>query len=125
MNLGFNFYLVLDGNGQEAVNFYENALDAEIVTVVLDDANERVQHAHLKVGNTDFMLSDELPPNKIKSSQVTLYMPLNDAEKAKEVFWKLQDGGQIVSPMQETPWSPAHGVVTDRFGVTWILNTRN
>jgi PhnB protein len=137
MILGINPYLVLDGNVQEAVKFYENALDAKIVSVqtfgeiyedpefrIPDDAKERVMHAHLKVGNTDLMLSDTFPgqPHQV-GSQVTIAIMVNDVEKAKEVFGKLQDGGQVVMPLQETFWSPAYGQVTDKFGVTWHVST--
>lgn len=121
MILGFEFYLVLDGNGQEAVKFYENALDAKIKSLVLDDTKERINHGHLKVGNTDLFIADEYPPTKIKTSQVTLHLTLNDVEKTKEVFGKLQNGGQVIMMIQEQAWSSAHGVVTDKFGVTWII----
>ncbi|MDQ0246853.1 PhnB protein [Bacillus fengqiuensis] len=137
MILGINPYLVLDGNGQEAVKFYENALDAKVEIVqtfgempenpefsIPVDAKDRVLHAHLKVGNTDLMISDTFPgqPHQI-GSQVTVAIRLNDVEKSKEVFEKLQEGGQVVMPLQETFWSPSYGQVTDKFGVEWQIST--
>lgn len=137
MILGINPYLVLDGNGQEAVKFYEHALDAKVEVIqtfgempetpgftVPDEVKERVLHAHLKVGNTDLMISDTFPgkPHEI-GSQVTIAIRLSDAEKAKEVFGKLQDGGQVIMPIQETFWSPAYGQVKDKFNVEWQVTT--
>ncbi|WP_078410693.1 VOC family protein [Priestia abyssalis] len=137
MILGINPYLVLNGNGQEAVKFYENALDAKVEIIqtfgempenpefsIPVDAKDRVLHAHLKVGNTDLMISDTFPgqPHQI-GSQVTIAIRLNDVEKSKEVFEKLQEGGQIVMPLQETFWSPSYGQVTDKFGVEWQIST--
>lgn len=137
MILGINPYLVLNGNGQEAVKFYENALDAKVEIVqtfgempestefsIPVDAKDRLLHAHLKVGNTDLMISDIFPgqPYQI-GSQVTVAIRINDIEKSREVFGKLQEGGQVVMPLQETFWSPLYGQVTDKFGVDWQIST--
>src|SRR6478752_2034243 len=107
MVLGIYPYLVMNGNGQEAVKFYE-----------------RVLNAHLKVGDTDLMLSDTFPgqPYQI-GSQVTIAITIGSVEKSKEVFEKLKEGGQIEMPLQETFWSPSYGQVTDKFGVTWQIST--
>ncbi|MCI1694825.1 VOC family protein [Aneurinibacillus aneurinilyticus] len=138
MILGIYPYLVLNGNGQEAIKFYENALDAKILGLqtfgempenpdypIPVEAKNRVLNAHLKVGNTDLMLSDTFPgqPYQI-GSQVTVAITISDVEKSREVFGKLQEGGQIIMPLQETFWSPSYGQVTDKFGVTWQISTQ-
>ncbi|MDP4162365.1 MAG: VOC family protein [Bacillota bacterium] len=137
MIVGIYPYLVLNGNGQEAVKFYEHALEAEVLGLQTfgdmpanpeyptpDEAKNLVLNAHLKVGNTDLMLSDTFPgqPYQI-GSQVTVAITISDVEKSKEVFGKLQDGGQVIMPLQETFWSPSYGQVTDKFGVTWQVST--
>lgn len=127
----------MNGNGQEAVKFYEHALEAKVLSVQTfgdmpanpeyptpDEAKDRVMNAHLKVGDTDLMLSDTFPGNPYQlGSQVTIAVTINDVEKTKEVFGKLQDGGQVIMPIQETFWSPLYGQVTDKFGVTWQVST--
>ncbi|OZI12239.1 hypothetical protein CEW92_07105 [Bacillaceae bacterium SAS-127] len=138
MIAGIYPYLVLNGNGQEAVKFYEYALDAKILTLqtfgdmpenpnypVPVEAKNRILNAHLKVGNTDLMLSDTFPgqPYQI-GSQVTVAVSINDVEKSKEVFEKLQEDGQVMMPLQETFWSPLYGQVTDKFGITWQVSTQ-
>ncbi|MDM5189143.1 VOC family protein [Bacillus sp. DX4.1] len=137
MILGINPYLVLNGNGQEAVKFYENALDAKVESIqtfgempenpeypIPVDAKDRVLHAQLKIGNTNLMISDTFPgqPHQL-GSQVTIAIMINDVEKSKEVFEKLQEGGQVVMPLQETFWSPSYGQVTDKFGIFWQIST--
>jgi PhnB protein len=61
-------------------------------------------------------------PHQI-GSQVTIAITVNDVEKSKELFGKLQEGGQVVMPLQETFFSPSYGQVTDKFGVTWHVST--
>ncbi|WP_195782442.1 VOC family protein [Priestia megaterium] len=138
MILGIHPYLVLNGNGQEAVKFYENALDAQVISVqtfgempknsessIPAEAKDRILNAHLKVGNTDLMFSDTFPgqPYQI-GSQVTLAITVSHVEKSKEIFAKLQEGGEVMMPLQKTFWSPLYGQVTDKFGVTWQVSTQ-
>lgn len=135
-----NPYLITDGNGQEAVAFYKNALDATVADIktfeeipgepaspIPDDLKNRVMHARLKVGNSCLMISDTFPgPHQEQyqiGSQVEIALIVDNAEKAKEVFRKLADGGKEVMPLQETFWSPCYGQVTDKFGVSWQIST--
>lgn len=138
MILGINPYLVTNGDGQEAVKFYEHALDAKVVSLqtfgdmpenpefpIPAEAKDRVLHAHLKIGNTDLMISDTFPGQPQQGgSQVTIAIHIQNAEKSQEVFEKLQDGGQVIMPLQETFWSPSYGQVKDKFGVEWQVSTQ-
>ncbi|MFE4118785.1 VOC family protein [Priestia sp. YIM B13448] len=138
MVLGIYPYLVMNGNGQEAVKFYEKALDAKVIGVQTFgempgnpefptpiEAIDRVMNAHFKIGDNDLMLSDTFPgqPYQI-GSQVTVAIAIDSIEKSKEVFEKLKEGGQVGMPLQETFWSPSYGQVTDKFGVTWQISTQ-
>ncbi|MEH7169852.1 VOC family protein [Priestia megaterium] len=138
MILGIYPYLVMNGNGQEAVKFYEKALDAKVIGIQTFgempgntefptpiEAIDRVMNAHLKVGDNDLMLSDTFPgqPYQI-GSQVTVSITIDSVEKSNEVFEKLKEGGQVGMPLQETFWSPSYGQVTDKFGVTWQISTQ-
>ena len=137
MILGINPYLVLDGGGQEAVQLYKEALDAKVEVMqtfgdmpenpeypIPAEAKERVAHAHLKIGNTELMISDTFPgKGHAIGSQVTIAVRISNAEKAKEVFEKLQEGGEVIMPLQETFWSPAYGQLKDKFSIEWQITT--
>lgn len=119
--------------------FYEQALEAQVVGVqtfgempenpefsLPAEAKDRVMHAHLKIGNTDLMISDTFPgqPHQL-GTQVTIAIAVSDVEKSKEIFGKLEDGGKVEMPLQETFWSPSYGTITDKFGITWHVSTLN
>ncbi|WP_071459195.1 VOC family protein [Bacillus massilinigeriensis] len=132
-------YLVMNGNGQEAVQFYSAALDAKILKIqtfgempshpdhpLPPGAKDRVLNAHLKVGEFDLMLSDTFPGQDYDiGSQVTVAVMVNGLDKTKEVFDKLKDGGKELMALQPTFWSPLYGQVTDKFGVTWQVSAEN
>jgi PhnB protein len=137
MTLRLTPYLVMDGNANEAIQFYEKALDAKVLFKqtfgempenpeypLPADAKERVGHAMVKVGETDLMFSDTFPgqPHQ-KGSQVTICITTKDVEKSKEVFEALQKDGEVNAPLEETFFSPAYGSVTDKFHVTFQFFT--
>jgi PhnB protein len=137
MIVDVNPYLVTNGNGKEAVKFYEDALNAEILFLqtfgempedqnhpIPDEAKDRVMNAQLRVGNNTIMLSDTFPgmPYSL-GSQVTIAIQIDKPENAKQIFEKLSDGGKVSMELQETFWSPLYGQVTDKFGIDWQVST--
>ncbi|MDV2682813.1 VOC family protein [Alkalihalophilus lindianensis] len=137
MILGVYPYVVTNGNGEEAVEFYKEALEAEVLGVqtfgempespefkLPEEAKARILHASLKIGQTQLMLSDTFPGQPYQlGSQVTIAITFSDASKSNEVFAKLEEGGEVTMPLQETFWSPSYGQVTDKFGVSWQIST--
>jgi PhnB protein len=130
-------YLMMNGNAKEAIQFYEKALKAEVLFnqtfgempenpefPLPEEAKELVSHAMLKVGETELMFSDNFPGQTSQiGDQVTICISTNDIEKSKQMFESLQQEGQVKMPLQETFFSPAYGIVTDKFGVTFQIYT--
>lgn len=133
-------YLTTNGNGQEAIKFYENALDAEVLSVqtfgdiydnsespLSEEMKNRIMNAQLAVGDTKLMISDTFSGEHEEDYQIgnhiTLALIVNSIEKAKGVFEKLQEDGEVKMPLQETFWSPSYGQVVDKFGVIWQIST--
>ncbi|MFJ8259957.1 VOC family protein [Peribacillus asahii] len=130
-------YLVMNGNAKEAIEFYEKALDAQVLFIqsfgempenpeypLPAEAKDRISHATLKVGETELMFSDKFPGQPHQSgSQVTICISTNDAEKSRKMYEALQQGGQVIMPLQETFFSPAYGNVTDKFGINFQIFT--
>ncbi|MDN9009097.1 VOC family protein [Brevibacillus laterosporus] len=130
-------YLVMDGNAKEAIQFYEKALHAKVLFnqtfgempenpefPIPANAKDRVAHAMVKVGETDLMFSDTFPgqPHQI-GNQVTICITTSNKEESAQIYEALQEGGQVNMPLQETHFSPAYGIVTDKFGVTFQIYT--
>jgi len=137
MPTGVYAYITMDGTGKEAIDFYQEALDAEVLGVqtfgdlpenpefaLPVEAKNRILHAQIQIGNTYFMLSDTFPGQPLETgSQVHVCVTLEDAGKSKDIFEKLQQGGKVLMPLQETHWSPSYGQVQDKFGITWQIST--
>ncbi|MFF2449499.1 VOC family protein [Neobacillus sp. NPDC058068] len=130
-------YLVMDGNAKEAIHFYKEALNAEVLFhqsfgempenpefPIPAEAKDRVSHATIKVGETELMFSDTFPGQPHQSgTQVTICITTDDATLAHKFFDALKEGGQVGMPLQETFFSPAYGNVTDKFGISFQIFT--
>jgi PhnB protein len=128
-----NPYLMMNGNAKEAIQFYQNVFDGQVVFSqtfgempsdpnypLPEEAKNLISHAMIKVGETDLMFSDNFPGQQSQSgNQVTICVSLTDIEKSKQIFNVLSDGGDVKMPIQETFFSPSYGIVTDKFGITF------
>lgn len=125
-------YLFFDGRCEEALDFYRKTLDAEVTTLMrFQDSPEpaqcppgsgnKVMHAHLRIGNTDFMASDGRCTGKPNFQGFALSLTVLNEGEAEKRFTALADGGQVEMPLAATFFSPSFGMITDRFGVTWMI----
>jgi PhnB protein len=80
-------------------------------------------HSSFKVGDTVLMASDGMcsgePKTEFKGISLTLN-PKTEAE-CERLFGALADGGQVFQPLIKTFFSPKFGVVTDKFGLNWMV----
>ena len=65
---------------------------------------------------------DPRPEAASIDGNISLAIGLNDPESAKLFFENLAQGGRTVMPLQQTYWAEAFGMVTDKFGVKWMVN---
>ncbi|WP_105145930.1 VOC family protein [Streptococcus suis] len=126
-------YLVTNGNGLEAIEFYKNALGATVEQVNLfkdflpdcpAELENYVMNAQLRLNGQRFMLSDNNPemPYTV-GDNITVALITDDVETAQELYSKLSvDATAINMELQAVPWSPAYGNVTDKFGISWQIN---
>lgn len=82
----------------------------------------KVMHASFRIGETRLMASDCHSAGNPNFQGISLAINPPDEAKAKQLFNALAEGGKVQSPLTTTFFSPAFGVATDRFGVTWMIH---
>lgn len=129
-----NAYLVFNGNCEEAFNFYAGCLRGKLAmlqrfgdTPGCEDMpasqRDRIMHVRLEAGGQVLMASDNHPDHPydgIKGCSIAL--SVDQTDEADRIFGELAQGGTVLMPMQETFWAKRFGMVTDRFGVPWMIN---
>jgi PhnB protein len=127
-------YLFFDGRCEEALDFYRRTLAAEGTTIMRfkDMPNpppgmipvggeEKVMHARFQVGDTEIMASDGRCGGAPNFQGFALTLTAADPAEAERLFAALADGGQVQMPLGQTFFSPAFGMVADKFGVSWMV----
>ncbi|CAN5347826.1 VOC family protein [soil metagenome] len=126
-------YLFFEGRCEEALDFYREALGAEVTalfrfkespdseTCPSPGAADKVMHACFKIGQTTMMASDGRCAGAPKFAGFALSITAADAAEAGRLFAALEDGGKVEMPLGETFYSPCFGMVTDRFGMLWMV----
>ena len=128
-------YLFFDGRCEEALEFYRRALGAEVTMMMrFKDSPEpvppgmcppgsenKVMHAAFHIGNTLVMASDGMAGGKPEFKGFSLSVNAKDEAEADKVFGALGKGGKVVMPLGKTFYSPRFGMVTDKFGVGWMV----
>lgn len=128
-------YLFFNGHTEEAVDFYRRALGAELEMLmrfkdapdppppgmVPDGWGDKVMHASITVGDQRIMLSDGCDPAAAGHQGFALAVSVPDVASADRVFAALGEGGSVTMPQSATFWSPSFGMLTDRYGVGWMV----
>jgi len=129
--LGVNPYIAFKGNCREAIEFYKSALSAEVVfTMTVGESPmpdmgpaENIMHSTIKVGDSTLMMCDDSNPQApAGDGNISLAIGLNDPQRARQLFDNLSKGGAVIMPLDKTFWAEAFGIVTDKFGVKWMIN---
>ena len=126
-------YLFFEGRCEEAIDFYRDALGAEVETLMRFQDNpdpqgmcapvagDKVMHASFRIGETTVMASDGMAEGSPKFQGFSLSLSAPDEAAADRMFNVLADGGQVQMPLSQTFFSPRFGMVADRFGVSWMI----
>lgn len=129
-------YLFFDGQCEEAIEFYVGALGARLDMLmrydespdppppgmVPDGWGRKVMHASMTIGESELMFSDSPSESETGAfNGFNLALTVPDAAAAQRTFDNLAQGGQVRMPLGPTFWSPCFGMVTDRYGVGWMV----
>jgi PhnB protein len=131
-------YLSFEGRCEEAIEFYKQALGAQVNMVlrfkespeppppgcVPAGCENKIMHAQLQIGETVVMMADGRCSGKIDFQGFSLALAVQSEAEADKHFAALADGGKIQMPLAKTFFSPRFGMVTDRFGVGWMVIVR-
>ncbi|MDR7335993.1 VOC family protein [Roseateles asaccharophilus] len=128
-------YLFFEGNCEQAIEFYKKALGAKVEFMMRNSespepppegmlppgSENKIMHASLHIGGALVMMSDGMCNGEGSFKGFSLSLDCPDADTAREAFAALADGGQVTMPLGKTFWAPLFGMVTDRFGVAWMV----
>ncbi len=125
-------YVFFDGRCEEALAFYRDTIGAEITMMMRFGESpepsqmpgvepDKIMHAAFTVGGTMVMASDGHCSGQPRFEGFALALSVKDEAEANRAFAALAEGGAVAQPLIKTFFSPAFGMLKDRFGVMWMV----
>ncbi len=126
-------YLSFEGHAEEAAEFYRSKIGAEIKMLMRFSESppppagmptpppNKVMHMELRIGDSTVFLSDGHCSGKASFQGISLSLTVANEAEAKRAFDGLSEGGQVQMPLTKTFFSPSFGMLSDRFGVAWMV----
>jgi len=125
-------YLCFDGRTDEALGHYGRILDAEVLSLIRfkdrpeacqhnPEMAEKVLHASFRVGCATLFASDCHCGSEPAFEGISLALTVSNDAEAEQRFESLAKAGRIRQPLIPTFFATRFGVVTDLFGVTWMI----
>src|SRR5690606_41360622 len=85
--------------------------------------DDKIMHATLKIGDTHIMAADNMSPDPFAvGGNIALSVGTDHAADAERMFNALAEGGRVTMPIAETFWAVRFGMLTDKFGIDWMVN---
>jgi PhnB protein len=127
-----NPYLSFRENAREAMEFYKSVFGGNLVVNTFKDLHashapgddDKIMHSVLEGANGITFMAADTPNDMEHRPGTTMSMSLSgdDAAELSGYFEKLSAGATVTVPLEKAPWGDTFGMLTDRFGVAWMVN---
>ena len=126
--------LSFPGTAREGMEFYQRVLDGDLRIQTDEESPEagdaqpgmegKVRHAHLQFDGGVILASD-VPPQQIGRpvAMLQLHLEISPVERAEKIFASLSEGGHVHMPWEETSWTHRFGMLTDKYGFSWMISS--
>jgi PhnB protein len=132
-------YLTFPGNCEEAFNFYKSVFGGEFPYLgrfkdmppsddqpMPESEGNKIMHVSLPIGgNTVLMGSDSSEAfghATIMGNNFSISLTATSQAEADKLYSGLSEGGTKTMPMNKTFWGSYFGMLTDKFGIQWMVS---
>ena len=117
----FKFYAQCFGGSIEMM-LTNGETPPDVANHIAVERHKKIMHASLRIGNTLLMGAD-MPLDQYKAPQgISVVMNIESPAETARVFNALAEGGTVRMALEKTFFAQSFGVVTDRFGIPWMIN---
>lgn len=131
MTTKLNPYINFNGNAKEAMEFYKDAFGGKLTMSTFKESGnpdlaqaDQIMHAMLVADNGMTLMASDTPSHfEYKPGKnISVSLSGDDESELKGYWEKLSQGGNIMQPLATAPWGDQFGMLTDKFGIQWLVN---
>ena len=119
-------YLHFDGNCRDAMTFYAKCLGTQLDLVPFSEgAPDRILHASVGSDPLTIMAADIKPGEPFRQgNNFSISLACESLEEMERLFAAFGKGGTVTEAIHDSFWGAKFGMLTDRFGVSWMFSFR-
>jgi PhnB protein len=127
-----NPYLNFRGNARDAMEFYKEVFGGELKMQTFAEfhasqdpsEDDQIMHGDLEARNGMRLMGADVPKRMEFQPGTNVSMSLSGESEPelRGYFDKLAEGGTVMMPLEKAMWGDTFGMLTDRFGVQWLVN---
>ena len=132
MSTTLNPYLSFRDNAKEAMSFYQSVFGGTLESSTFADMNmaedpsegSKIMHSSLTTDDGLVIMASDTPSsmNLDEGSSYSISISGDDGDRLRGYWDKLLDGGQMTMPLEKAPWGDVFGMLTDKFGTSWMIS---
>ncbi|MDR2475241.1 MAG: VOC family protein [Bacteroidales bacterium] len=129
-----NVYLSFNGDCEEAFNFYKSVFGGEFSYVgkykdmplpdreLTDAEKEKIMHVGLTISAETMLLGCDMLEEFVPGNNFSICVTPESEDEGRKIFDALSEGGNIIMPLEKTFWNSLFGMVSDKFGICWMVD---
>ncbi|MER1995174.1 MAG: VOC family protein [Arthrobacter sp.] len=132
MSIQMNPYLSFRDNAAEVMAFYQEVFGGSLESSTFGEMNAsddpaeagKIMHSMLTTDRGFVLMASDTPNsmNLDEGSSYSISLSGDDGDELRGYWDKLLDGGQMTLPLERAPWGDIFGMLTDRFGTSWMVS---
>jgi PhnB protein len=132
MQTRLNPYISFKDNAREAMEFYKSVFGGELALNTFKEGGmphdpseaDKIMHAMLETDNGITFMASDTPTGMEhqEGSNISISLSGDNEEELKNYWEKLSEGGNVDMPLEKAPWGDSFGMLTDKFGIHWMVN---
>lgn len=132
MQTKLNPYFSFRTNTRQAMEFYRQVFGGKLTmstfkefhAPVAPGEEDLIMHAQLDVDNGMTLMASDTPTGMEYKPGTNIGVSLSgdNEPELRGYYQKLTSGGMVTMPMEKAPWGDTFGMLTDQFGINWMVN---
>lgn len=126
-----NPYILFKGNAREAMEFYKSVFGGTLTMNTYQEGmasqdpsqGNLIMHAQLETENGLTLMGSDGPGDDYRpGTNISISLSGDNEAELSSYYQKLAAGGTVLEPLVKAPWGDTFGMVTDQYGLTWMVN---
>ena len=132
MQSKLNPYISFQGNAREAMEFYKSVFGGTLDLTTFKDGGmvqnqadaDHIMHGMLVAENGMTIMGADMPEGMeyIHGTNISISLSGDNETELTGYYNKLVEGGTVAEPLEKAPWGDTFGMLTDKFGIFWMVN---